>query len=138
MTDREREKQTDQPTWRVVELRARDQKGKQGRIHGKIVADGWAGAVLRPLAIQKHQGPTNRPTDRHGKLYSRVSATKKNKRKRKIQSGQKEKKSFNLGDMEEETLQGGKSLLHKKISPSIKTRPIAQQSAHKEDGLVTV
>ena len=43
--------------------------GKQGRIHGNPVADGWAGAVMRkPLAIQKcdgrMDGPTDRPTDR--------------------------------------------------------------------------
>ena len=38
---------------------------KQGRIHGKTVADGLAGAVMqKPLAIQKYLGPT----DRHGKV----------------------------------------------------------------------
>ena len=46
-------------------------QGKQGRIHGNAVADGWAGAVLRkPLEIQKcdgrtdgrTEGPTDRPT----------------------------------------------------------------------------
>ena len=46
---------------------------KQGRIHGNPVADGWAGAVMRkPLGIQKcdgrTDGPTYRPTDRHGKV----------------------------------------------------------------------
>ena len=36
---------------------------KLGRIHGKIVADGWAGAVmLKPLAIQKGY-TTYGPTD---------------------------------------------------------------------------
>ena len=54
---------------------------KQGRIHGRTVADGWAGAVMRKqLGIQKCDGPTDgptyRPTDRHGKVKSRVSATK--------------------------------------------------------------
>ena len=40
-------------------------KRKKGRIHGNPVADGWAGAVmLKPLAIQKYFGPT----DRHGKV----------------------------------------------------------------------
>ena len=42
---------------------------KQGRIHGNPVADGWAGAVMRkPLGIQKYDGPTDRHTDRHGKV----------------------------------------------------------------------
>ena len=42
---------------------------KQGWIHGNPVADGWAGAVMRkPLGIQKCDGPTDRPTDRHGKV----------------------------------------------------------------------
>ena len=46
---------------------------KQGRIHGNPVADGWAGAVMRkPLANQKSDvptyRPTDRPTDRHGKF----------------------------------------------------------------------
>ena len=42
---------------------------KQGRIHGNPVADGWAGAVMRkPLGIQKCDGPTDRRTDRHGKV----------------------------------------------------------------------
>ena len=36
---------------------------KHGRIHGKTVADGWAGAVMqKPLAIQKCDGLTDRPT----------------------------------------------------------------------------
>ena len=47
---------------------------KQCRIHGNPVADGWAGAVIRkPLGIQK----CYLRTDRHGKVQSRVSATKK-------------------------------------------------------------
>ena len=38
---------------------------KQGRIHGRTVADGWAGAVMqKPLAIQKCDVPTYRPTYR--------------------------------------------------------------------------
>ena len=46
---------------------------EQGRIYGNPVADGWAGAVMRkPLRIQKCDGPTDgptyRPTDRHGKV----------------------------------------------------------------------
>ena len=50
---------------------------KQGQIHGKTVADGWAGAVMqKPLAIQKRYLSTDGRTDRHGKVYSRVSATK--------------------------------------------------------------
>ena len=48
-------------------------RNKQGRIHGNPVADGLAGAVRKPLGIQKCDGPT----DRHGKVQSRVSATKK-------------------------------------------------------------
>ena len=47
-------------------------KRKQGRIHGNTVADGWAGAVVqKPLRIQKcygTDGPTDGPTDRHGKV----------------------------------------------------------------------
>ena len=41
----------------------------QGRIHGRTVADGWAGAVMqKPLAIQNMfrnvtDGRTDRPTD---------------------------------------------------------------------------
>ena len=39
---------------------------KQGRIHGNLVADGWAGAVMqKPLAILeifRTDGPTDRPT----------------------------------------------------------------------------
>ena len=44
---------------------------KQGRIHGKPVADGWAGAVMqKPSEIKKNvtDGWTDRPTDRHGKV----------------------------------------------------------------------
>ena len=42
--------------------------GKQGRIHGRTVADGWAGAVMRkPLAILLILGTDGR-TDRHGKV----------------------------------------------------------------------
>ena len=38
--------------------------GKQGRIHGIPVADGWAGAVMQKLlAIQKCDRRTDRPTD---------------------------------------------------------------------------
>ena len=60
---------------------------KQGRIHGRTVADGWAGAVKRkPLGIQKCDGPTDgqtdRPTDRHGKMLSRVSAAKNPRQER--------------------------------------------------------
>ena len=41
----------------------------QGRIHGNLVADGWAGAVMRkPPEIQECDGPTDGPTDRHGKV----------------------------------------------------------------------
>ena len=40
-------------------------KKKQGRILGKTVADGWAGAVMRkPPGIKKCDGPT----DRHSKV----------------------------------------------------------------------
>ena len=36
---------------------------KQGRIRGKTVADGWAGAVMqKPLAIQKCDGLSYGPT----------------------------------------------------------------------------
>ena len=42
---------------------------KQGQIAGNPVADGWAGVVERkPLGIQKCDGPTDRPTDRHSKV----------------------------------------------------------------------
>ena len=42
---------------------------KQGRIHGNPVADGWEGAVMRkPAGIQKCDGRTDIPTDRHGKV----------------------------------------------------------------------
>ena len=42
---------------------------KQGRIHGNPVADGWAGGAMRkPRGIQKCDLPTDRPTDRHGKV----------------------------------------------------------------------
>ena len=49
-------------------------------LHGKTVADGWAGAVLqKPLAIQKYLLPTYRPTERHGSTYcSEPLALKKN------------------------------------------------------------
>ena len=41
----------------------------QGRIHGNLVADSWAGAVMKKtLRIQKSDGPTDRQTDRHGKV----------------------------------------------------------------------
>ena len=40
-------------------------KIQQGRIRGRTVADGWAGAVMqKPLAIQKCDGRTNEWTDR--------------------------------------------------------------------------
>ena len=42
---------------------------KQGRIHERTIADGWARAVKqKPLAIQKCDLPTYRPTDQHGKV----------------------------------------------------------------------
>ena len=41
----------------------------QGRVHGNLVAEGWAGAVMwKPLAIQKCDGLTDGPTDRYGKV----------------------------------------------------------------------
>ena len=41
------------------------EREKQGRIHGRTVADGWAGAVMpKPLIIQKCEGRTDRPTYR--------------------------------------------------------------------------
>ena len=44
-------------------------KGEQGRIHGRTVADSWAGAVKRkPPGIQQCDGRTDLPTDRHGKV----------------------------------------------------------------------
>ena len=50
-------------------LHSRGGNDKQGGIHGNPVADGWAGAVMqKPLGIQKCDGPTDRPTDRHGKV----------------------------------------------------------------------
>ena len=45
--------------------RRRERERKQGRIHGKTVADGWAGAVIqKTLAIQKCDGWTDGRTDR--------------------------------------------------------------------------
>ena len=42
---------------------------KQGQIHGRTVADGWAEAVMqKPLAIQNCDGETDGHTDRHGKV----------------------------------------------------------------------
>ena len=39
-------------------------RNQQGRIHGKTVADGWAGAVMqKPPGIQKCDGWTDLPTD---------------------------------------------------------------------------
>ena len=36
---------------------------KRGRIHGRTVADSWAGAAMRePPGIEKCDGPTDRPT----------------------------------------------------------------------------
>ena len=41
--------------------------GKQGRIYGNPVADGWAGAVMpKARPIQKCDGRTYGPTDRRG------------------------------------------------------------------------
>ena len=38
---------------------------EQGRIHGNLVADGWAGAViLKPHAFQRYFGRTDGPMDR--------------------------------------------------------------------------
>ena len=58
---------------------------KQGRIHGRTVADGWAGpgAVMqKPLAIQKcyerTDGLTDRPTRQ--RVESRVRDLKKNRK----------------------------------------------------------
>ena len=48
---------------------------QQGRIHGNPVADGWAGAVMQNRSELKNV--MDGPTDRHGKVLSRVSATKK-------------------------------------------------------------
>ena len=56
-----------------------DDDGEQGWIHGKTVADGQAGAILRKtLIIQRYLGPTNGRTDT---AMLSVSATKKNERK---------------------------------------------------------
>ena len=40
-----------------IRRRRKGEGGEQGRIHGRTVADGWAGAV------KKCYGPTDRPTD---------------------------------------------------------------------------
>ena len=40
-----------------ISRRRKGEGGEQGRIHGRTVADGWAGAV------KKCYGPTDRPTD---------------------------------------------------------------------------
>ena len=56
---------TDGPTHRKVAYRVACTLQKQGRIHGKTVADGWAGAVMqKPLEIQKYLLRTDLPTDR--------------------------------------------------------------------------
>ena len=42
---------------------ARESRGKQGRIHGSPVAEGWTGAVMqKPIGIQKCDRPTDGPT----------------------------------------------------------------------------
>ena len=54
--------------------------GKQGRIYGNPVADGWAGAIMQKNAhISKMLW--DRPTDQHGKVVScpRLKRRKKNK-----------------------------------------------------------
>ena len=46
-------------------LKASWERRKQGQIHGRTVADGWAGAIMqKPLAIQKYYGRTDGRTDR--------------------------------------------------------------------------
>ena len=59
-TEREKErKEGRQNEWK--------KRRNQGRIHGKPVADGWAGALMRkPIAIQKCDGRT----DQHGKVQT--------------------------------------------------------------------
>ena len=41
---------------------------KQGRIHGNLVADGWAGAVFQRTIASLEIFVTDRWTDRHGKV----------------------------------------------------------------------
>ena len=58
-----------------------DDDGEQGWIHGRTVADGWTGAVMRkPLAIQNFLGPMDRPTNA---ATLSVSAIKKDEMKEK-------------------------------------------------------
>ena len=67
-----------------------DDDWEQGLTHGKTVADGWTGAVMRkPLAIQKYLGPADWPTDT---AMLSVSATKKNETKGKniIEEGEED------------------------------------------------
>ena len=46
---------------------------QQGRIHGRTVADDWAGAVMpKPLAIQKCDGPTDGQSLLSGKKLKSV------------------------------------------------------------------
>ena len=64
--DWERTLVKDKQTNRMPNLKSRVAlyiKEKQGQIHGNPVADGWAGVVMqKPLAIQKYDLPTYRPT----------------------------------------------------------------------------
>ena len=52
---------------------------KQASIHSPCQV-GWAGAENIEKKYFVTDGPTDRPTDRHGKFKSRVSATKKDQR----------------------------------------------------------
>ena len=74
----ERKKQTDRQTDRQYERQKEKKKEKKERKKerqktrldiGNPVADSWAGAVMRKsLAIQNCYRPTDRRTDRHGKV----------------------------------------------------------------------
>ena len=70
--------------WNVVCMFSLRQKGakshwiyhdwmKQGRIHGRTVADGWAGAEMQKSTRKSKMLPTDGRTDQHGN----VCATKK-------------------------------------------------------------
>ena len=48
----------------MKEKKRKKDREKQGRIHGNLVTDDWAGAVMhKPLAIQKYFRRTDGSTD---------------------------------------------------------------------------
>ena len=87
-----------------------DDDGEQGWLHGKTVADGQAGAILRKtLIIQRYLGPTNGRTDT---AMLSVSATKKNETK--------EKNNDNEGEGEERQRRNGTMIMKENASGHVK------------------